>query len=699
MARMLITGVSGMLGSNLAYWFRDTYEVLGLYHTHAVVIDGVRTQEADILSGGPFKKIVEDFSPDVVIHCASLTDVDFCETHKELARKVNVLGTGTVADSVSGANTNLIYISSDSVYDGDKGNFSETDPIRPMNYYGLSKYEGELETLKHGNSLVLRTNIFGWNPQDKFSIAEWLVHDLSAGTQVNGFRDAYFSSIYTLELAEIMAQAMSRGLTGVYNCGSSTSMSKYDFAVCLAERMALDTSLIKPISIEDFGFTAKRGNDLSLDVGRISAALRRELPTIDECIDVFARDFETNLPGEVKGWRRPREDEPERKVLSYGRQSIDDADIAAVVEALKSDWLTQGPGIGDFERAICDYVGAKYAVSVSSGTAALHIACLAAGIGPQDEVIVSPMTFAASSNCVLYCGGRPVFADVRKDTANIDPQEIKKAVTDKTKAIIPVHFAGHPCDLAEIGEVARRRGLIVIEDAAHALGAEYKGAKIGSCEYSDMAIFSFHPVKSITAGEGGAVLTNSEQLYQKLLMLRNHGITKDAAAFSSLDQEDVPPWYYEMQHLGFNYRISNIHAALGISQLRKLDRFLARRREIAQMYSDGLAGIDRIELPPEAESVREAWHLYQIRLVDSPGVEHEQRRMFDYLLVKGIRSQVHYIPVHFHPYYQRHLGCSKGDYPMAESHYRRALSLPIYPGLSDRDVQTVLAVVEGFFNE
>jgi len=298
---MLITGVSGMLGSNLAYYFRNTYEVLGLYRTHVVAIDGVRTQEADILSEGPFKKTVEDFSPDVVIHCASLTDVDLCETQKELAREVNVLGTKAVADSISGSETNLIYISSDSVYDGRKGNFLETDPIRPMNYYGVSKYEGELETLKHGNSLVLRTNIFGWNTQDKFSIAEWIVHDLSTGTQVNGFRDAYFSSIYTLEFAEIMAQAMARGLTGVYNCGSSTSMSKYDFAVCLAERMALDTSLIRPISIEDSGFIAKRGNDLSLDVGRISAALERDLPTIEESIESFCRDLRAGLGKVIKG--------------------------------------------------------------------------------------------------------------------------------------------------------------------------------------------------------------------------------------------------------------------------------------------------------------------------------------------------------------------------------------------------------------
>jgi len=301
MARMLITGVSGMLGSNLAYHFRDTYEVLGLYCAHPVVIDGVRTQEADMLSGGPFKKTVEKFSPDVVIHCASLTDVDFCETHKELTKKVNVLGTRTVVDSIAGTSADLIYISSDSVYDGGKGNFSETDAVRPMNYYGVSKYEGELETLKHSNSLVLRTNIFGWNVQDKLSIAEWIVHDLSAGTQVSGFRDAYFSSIYTLEFAEIIARALRQGLRGVYNCGSRTSMSKHDFAVHLAERMALDISLVRPISIQDFSFIAKRGNDLTLDVGRISAALERDLPTIEESIDSFCRDLRAGLGEAIKG--------------------------------------------------------------------------------------------------------------------------------------------------------------------------------------------------------------------------------------------------------------------------------------------------------------------------------------------------------------------------------------------------------------
>ena len=301
MARMLITGVSGMLGSNLAYHFRDTHEVFGLYRTHAVAIDGVRTQEADMLSGGPFKRTVAEFSPEVVIHCASLTDVDFCETHKELAREVNVLGTRAVADSIAGTDASLVYMSSDSVYDGGKGSFSETDAVRPMNYYGVSKYEGELEALKHGNSLVLRTNIFGWNVQDKLSIAEWVVHELSEHTELKGFVDAYFSSIYTLKFAEIIAQALERGLRGVYNCGSRNSMSKHDFAVCLAERMELDTSLIRPMSVQDFGFVARRGTDLSLDVGRISVALERDLPTIEESIDSFCRDLRAGLGEVIKG--------------------------------------------------------------------------------------------------------------------------------------------------------------------------------------------------------------------------------------------------------------------------------------------------------------------------------------------------------------------------------------------------------------
>ncbi|MFH0771199.1 MAG: UDP-4-amino-4,6-dideoxy-N-acetyl-beta-L-altrosamine transaminase [Candidatus Omnitrophota bacterium] len=361
--------------------------------------------------------------------------------------------------------------------------------------------------------------------------------------------------------------------------------------------------------------------------------------------------------------------------IPYGRQFIDKSDIREVVRVLSSDWITQGPKIKEFEEALCKYTRAKYAVAVSSGTAALHIACLAAGIKTGDEVITSPITFVASANCVLYCGGRPVFADIQRDTVNIDPDEVKKKITERTKAIIPVHFAGHPCDLEEIGRLAKERGLAVIEDAAHALGAKYKNSKIGSCKYSDMTILSFHPVKHITTGEGGAVLTNSKDLYEKLLILRNHGITKEAAKLEKNDGS----WYYEQHLLGFNYRITDFQCALGASQLKKLERFIERRREIADIYGKKLLSVDEIILPQEKSYVRSAWHLYCIQLKDSK----RRRTVFDRLRKEGIGAQVHYIPVHLQPYYARHLNYKKGDYPKAEGYYEKAITLPIFFSLSN----------------
>ncbi len=357
--------------------------------------------------------------------------------------------------------------------------------------------------------------------------------------------------------------------------------------------------------------------------------------------------------------------------ISYGRHSIDKSDIDGVVRALKSDRITQGPAVPEFEAALCRYTGAEYAVAVSSGTAALHISCLAAGIGKGDRVITSPMTFLATANSVLYCGGKPVFADVHEDTANIDPEEIKKKITKKVKAIIPVHFAGHPADLEEIRSIADKHDLTVIEDACHALGAEYKGSRIGACKHSDMTVFSFHPVKHITTGEGGAVTTNRKDLYEKLLMLRNHGITREKEKLGRWDG----PWYYEQQMLGFNYRISDFQCALGISQLQRLDTFLKRRRRIVDYYNKQFSSIDGLILPVERPYVRSSWHIYCVKFRRYS----RRKKIFEGLHRAGIGAQIHYIPVHLQPYYRGNFGYKRGDYPKAEEHYRKTTTIPLYP--------------------
>jgi len=370
------------------------------------------------------------------------------------------------------------------------------------------------------------------------------------------------------------------------------------------------------------------------------------------------------------------------KKIPYTHQYIDKSDIKAVAEVLKSDWITQGPMIKKFEERLASYCNAKYAVAVSNGTAALHLTCLAAGITKGDEVITSPLTFLASANCILYCSGKPVFADIQQDSVNIDPKEVKKKINKNTKAIIPVHFAGQPADMEEINRLAKRYGLLVVEDAAHALGAEYKGSKIGSGKYSDMTVFSFHPAKSITTGEGGAILTNRKDLYEKLLSLRNHGIIrKNVKLFG--------PWYYQMQYLGFNYRITDFQCALGISQLNKIDSFIKRRREIVSIYNKELSGISGITLPVERPYAKSSWHIYCIRLK-----AHSRRKdVFEKLQKAGIGVQVHYIPVYWHPYYKNTWGYKRGLCPMAEDYYKRVLTIPLFPKMTSLDISFVIRTI------
>lgn len=389
--------------------------------------------------------------------------------------------------------------------------------------------------------------------------------------------------------------------------------------------------------------------------------------------------------------------------IPYGRQSIDDADIEAVVKVLKSDYLTTGPAVAAFEKKVADYVGAKYAVAVSNGTAALHVACLAAGIGEGDEVITTPITFAASANCVLYCGGTPVFADIDPDTYNISPVELERKITSRTKAIIPVHYTGQPCDMNAILEIARKHDLLVIEDGAHALGASYKGMKIGSI--ADMTCFSFHPVKPVTTGEGGMIVTDNEELYRKLVLYRSHGITRDndmmqqyedqlwqstdpalqeAAEMLRGDVMDPGGWYYQQLELGYNYRITDIACALGASQMDKLDRFLERRRQIAGKYDEAFADIPQIKTPWQQEGCQSGWHLYMIQTM-----ERSRREVFDGLRQAGIGVNVHYIPVYRHPYYQRN-GYAGVHCLNAEAFYERAVSLPIFPGLTESQQDYVI---------
>jgi perosamine synthetase len=376
--------------------------------------------------------------------------------------------------------------------------------------------------------------------------------------------------------------------------------------------------------------------------------------------------------------------------LPYGRQWVDEEDIQSVVDVLKGDFLTTGPAVGEFEKAVASYVGARYAVAFSNGTAALHGACFAAGISEGHEVITSPMTFAASSNCVLYQNAKPVFADIDSKTYNIDPEKVEKLINENTKAIIPVHFTGQPVAIDEIKKLAEKHNLVVIEDAAHALGATYKNKKIGS--FSDMTMFSFHPVKHITSGEGGIITTNSEEYYQKLLQFRSHGITRDPEKMI----ENHGPWYYEMQFLGFNYRMTDIQAALGTSQLKKIDKFVDLRKKYVSIYNEAFEEIDEIQTPYQDQYGSSSWHLYIIRL-DLEKLSGSRKEIFEALIKENIGVNVHYIPVHLLPYYSQ-LGYKQGICPNAEKLYEEIITLPLFPAMREEDVIDVIAAVNKVIN-
>ena len=383
--------------------------------------------------------------------------------------------------------------------------------------------------------------------------------------------------------------------------------------------------------------------------------------------------------------------------IPYGRQDISQADIDAVVEVLRSDWLTQGPTIERFERAVAEYCGAKHAVAVTSATAGLHVGCLSMGLGAGDWLWTSPNTFVASANCGLYCGAQVDFVDIDPKTYNmsVDLLEAKLIDAEKEgklpKVVVPVHFAGQSCEMQRIGELASRYGFHVLEDASHAIGARYKDRAVGNCQYSDLAVFSFHPVKIVTTGEGGVVVTNNAELYEKLTRLRTHGITRKP---DLMTEPSHGLWYYQQLELGFNYRMTDIQAGLGLSQMQRLDEFVERRRSLAARY-DALLSDLPLSLPAQHADTRSSWHLYVVRLQQA---RPAHRKVFEALRAARIGVNLHYIPVHLQPFY-RNLGFNEGDYPSAEQYYREAISLPLYPGLSEADRDRVVSVLTALLGD
>jgi UDP-4-amino-4,6-dideoxy-N-acetyl-beta-L-altrosamine transaminase/dTDP-4-dehydrorhamnose reductase len=698
--KVLITGGSGLLAVNWALALRDKCSVVLVLHQKKISILGIDTEVASLNSSVQCRTIISKHKPDLVIHTAGLTSVERCEQEPELAQKVNVDLAENIAIACNELNIKLVHISTDHLFSGINRMLFEDSSIEPVNNYAKTKGQGELKVQEVcKNALIIRTNFFGWGAKYRQSFSDFILNKLRSNKPVNLFKDVFFTPILIEELVRIVGQLVDIDANGIFNIVGEDRLSKFDFGIKIANCFKLDPTLINGVNISDQLSLIKRPRDMSLSNKKLYETIKCKIPSIDKQLLVL-KEQENGIFNAYN--------QVSFKTIPYGKHFIDENDIDSVVDVLRNGMLTQGPKVQEFEDKVASYVGAKYAVAVSSATAALHLACMALELRKDDEVITSPNTFVATCNSVLYVGAKPLFVDIDKQTLNIDIEKIERVIsTSKNiKAIFPVHFAGLPCNMKKINQLAKKYNLGVVEDAAHALGAKYdNGNKVGNCQYSDMTCFSFHPVKGIAAGEGGMITTNNKALYYKLTLLRSHGITKGNFEFPGISYLDnslinqneaiengsLKRWYYEMQHLGYNYRITDIQCALAISQMNKIDLFIDSRRSIAKFYDKAFSDISSITPFQKFGRDDSALHIYVVS-IDFYKIGLTRHQFMTKLAERGVGSQVHYIPVVNQPYYQD-LGYKIEHYPETNSYYQNTLSIPLYYGLNDSEQELVVSSI------
>jgi UDP-4-amino-4,6-dideoxy-N-acetyl-beta-L-altrosamine transaminase/dTDP-4-dehydrorhamnose reductase len=696
---ILITGGSGLLASNWALSVCDDYAVTLLLHHKKISIKGIDTDIVFLDSLDDCLSVLNKHQPDIVIHTAGLTSIEKCESSPNLAQEVNVDLARNMAIACSDKGIKLVHISTDHLFSGNQEMLTEKAIIDPVNNYAKTKFLAEQQVLENCNdALIIRTNFFGWGSSYRQSFSDFILNNLRSSKSIELFQDIFFSPILISELSSKAHQLIDINATGLFNIVSSERISKYDFGIKLANCFNLDTGLINKVSVDDKPNLVTRPKDMSLSNTKLRQTLDCEIASLDEQLQTLKEQESKGATNQVV-----------LDVIPYGRHFIDEDDIQSVVDVLRHGMLTQGPKVAEFEIKIANYVGAKYAVAVANGTAALHLACMALEIGKGDEVITTPNTFVATSNSILYVGAKPVFVDIDKQTLNIDIDQIEQAILNSSniKAIFPVHFAGLPCDMERIKKLADKYNLAIVEDASHALGATYNdGSKVGNCQYSDMTTLSFHPVKGIAAGEGGIITTNDMSLYRKLTLLRSHGITKGNFEFPGISEADdalikksealedgeLKRWYYEMQYLGYNYRITDIQCALAISQMNKIDLFLHARKSIARYYDQAFSLTSNITLLQAHGRDNSSHHIYVVS-IDFDKIDMSRHQFMKKLAEQGVGSQVHYIPVINQPYYQN-IGYEIAQYPSTSKYYQNTLSIPLYYGLSNADQKLVVSSIK-----
>ncbi len=693
--KVIITGGSGLLALNIAMYKRNEWDIVLFTNKKHIQTNNIVATKVNLCDSSILYNEVETIAPDFIIHTAGLTSVEECEAHQYKAYISNTLTARNIADVAAKLDIKLIHISTDH-FSLEKASSQENEIAIPVNNYAKTKLNAEYEVLKNApKSIIARTNFFGWGHKSRTSFSDVILKALREKKEIDLFTDVFITPISINDLILSLEHLIRVNAAGIFNVVGDERVSKWEFGNTLAHVFDLDTSCIRKSSIRSHKHLTTRPLDMSLSNSKLKEATGIKISSLKASFTLLREE-------ELQGHKQSLDEitiSASPSIISYGKQNISDHDIDSVLETLHSPFLTQGPKIQEFEDTVAKYTGANYAVAVSNLTAGLHIACLAANIGPGDKVITSPISFVASSNCAIYCGATPIFADIDSNTLNIDPKEVRKLCTenDNVKAIIPVHFTGSPCDMQQLKSIADEFGAVVIEDAAHGLGGSFaSGEKIGSCEESLITGFSFHPVKSITTAEGGILTTNDENIYKQLCRLRSHGINKGHDTFVNTDEaftNNVPnPWYHEMQQLGYNYRITDVQCALGISQLSRIDSFMNARRAIAIKYDEVFSNLKNASIVQNKQRHISGNHLYPL-LVNFEKVGRNRNQLFKDFAKEGINLHVHYIPIPLQPFYQQNHPTDLKTIPNALNYYRQAIILPLHTKLSDDDIDKIISTV------
>lgn len=686
MKTIVFTGGSSLLAQSWIKYEHPDYNYILALHQRKLEDSRHKTILLDYKDEDHIVQQLEQIKADVVVNCIGLTSVEECENNHVLATETNVEIATTIAKACSKKGVKLVHVSTDHLFDGTKAFSDEETKLSPLNAYGKTKGEGEQAILENNpEALVIRTNFFGWGPAYKASFSDKILKSLEGGKHNNLFSDVYYTPISIKTLGEKILLLVEKEAKGVFNVSSNERITKYHFGLMIAKTFGFDSTLLNPTSIDDVPHLTIRPKDMSLSNHKLCAFLDSSIPSLEE---------------QIRALKHDREGQKDRLVIPYGRQDVSEKDIQSVVDVLRSDYITQGPMIQKFERKVADYCNAKYAYACNSATSALHIACLALGVGKGDLVWTSPISFVASSNCALYCNAEVDFVDIDAKSYNMSPVALEqklikaKAKGRLPKVVIPVHLSGQSCEMDKIHALSKQYGFKIIEDASHAIGATYKGQAVGNCQYSDIAVFSFHPVKIITTCEGGMCLTNDPHVSNLIGRYRSHGITRQA---SEMSKAPDGPWYYEQLNLGLNYRMNDVQAALGLSQMDRLDEFIEKRRTIAKRY-DELLKDSIVETPQQHPDTNSSWHLYIIRLKENKNITH--RQLFEQFRAAGVLVNIHYIPIYRQPYYQE-LGFTAEEFDQAEKYYEEAISIPIFPGLKSEEQNKVVSLIKqpiGFQN-